>query len=148
MARNSDKTYQLWKRCRARCRSNFHQSKDYYEKDIKFNFSDDYLEFKEYVEALPNFGKEGYSLDRIDNDGNYEFGNLRWTTRTIQNVNQGLKHNNKTGYKDIHVRKNGNYRAKVVYNGRRLFDKTFKTLEEAVEARKEFITLNNLPHLL
>lgn len=148
MGKNSDKTYLLWKQCRQRCSEKFHQKQNYYDRGISFNF-ESFEDFKEYVESLDFYGEPGYTLDRIDNDDNYERGNLRWATRSTQSLNQGLKYNNKTGYKDIMKRKEyGTYRAKVRYNGKCIFDKTFKTLEEAVEARKRFIEVNNLPHSL
>lgn len=38
-----------------------------------------------YIEDLQSSYKEGLQLDRINNDGNYELSNIRWTTRS-QNI--------------------------------------------------------------
>ena len=42
-------------------------------------------------ELITNIGYRpsvGYSLDRINNDGHYEVGNIRWATREQQNANR------------------------------------------------------------
>jgi len=48
--------------------------------------------FFEYVSKLENYGREGYSLNRINNDGNYEPGNVEWADYKAQ---QNNKRNNR-----------------------------------------------------
>ena len=40
------------------------------------------------MSKLEHFGEEGYTLDRIDNNGNYEPDNLRWADKKTQNRNK------------------------------------------------------------
>ena len=48
------------------------------------NFSD----FYDDISDLSNFGRPGYSLDRIDNDGDYTLDNVRWATQQEQTNNR------------------------------------------------------------
>ncbi len=50
--------------------------------------------YLKYVNDLDNAYVDGYSIDRIDNDGNYEPGNIKWSTKVEQmnNKRQGNQH--------------------------------------------------------
>ena len=50
--------------------------------------SDEFHDFKTWYDYIGPRPGLGYSQDRIDNEGNYERGNIHWTTTKEQNNNQ------------------------------------------------------------
>ena len=106
------KYFNLWHGIKQRCfNRNLYAYKDYGGRGITVypEWIDNFQAFYDYVSKLEHFGEKGYSLDRIDNNGNYEPGNVRWANQKTQCRN---KRNN----------------ALVEYNGRKI------SLIEASEA--------------
>lgn len=48
---------------------------------------DSFEAFYKHVSILPNYGEKGYTLDRENNDGHYEPGNVKWSTAIEQHRN-------------------------------------------------------------
>ncbi len=81
--------YRLWLRIRKRCNNPAaHNYKHYGGRGIKVfePWVNDAEAFITWV--LENLGERppGHTLDRIDNDGHYEPGNLQWATMAEQNA--------------------------------------------------------------
>jgi len=72
-----------------------------YYKDRNIAVCDRWNEFENFYEDMGEV-PEGATLDRINNDGNYEPNNCRWTTHHIQSANTRLlRANNTSGYRGV-----------------------------------------------
>lgn len=83
--------YAVWSQMKDRCfnpNNKFYQRYGGREITVCEDWRYDFLTF--YRWAIHNGYKEGLTIDRIDNDDNYEPGNCRWATQEIQMQNTSL----------------------------------------------------------
>jgi len=85
-----DELYKLWGSIRNRVYNKNQDSYKYYgDRGIEFYWKDDPKGFIEYIkQELGPKPDPTMSIDRINNDGNYEPNNLRWATATQQANNK------------------------------------------------------------
>lgn len=78
--------YRAWRAMNNRCKPNYHAYKDYGGRGITVceRWSNSFENFLEDMGPRP----ENHSLDRIENDGNYEPSNCRWATIKEQQNNR------------------------------------------------------------
>jgi hypothetical protein len=83
--------FQKWRDMLCRCTSSSHRRyQDWGGRGIKV-CNEWFLSFDRYVKDIESLGPKpgpGYSIDRIDNDGNYELSNVRWASKKEQALNR------------------------------------------------------------
>jgi hypothetical protein len=87
----TDYRYNLWKSMKARCYNPRRNGFKYYGGrgiEVYEWWRSDFEAFARYLDEELGPRPEGCSLDRIDTDGNYEPGNIRWATALEQRHNR------------------------------------------------------------
>lgn len=134
--------YNIWRSIRQRCFNTNSQNYPHYgARGITMwgDWVNNFKAFHDYVSGLPNYGVPGLSLDRIENDGNYEPSNLRWATGSEQRINsRAILRGTITGHKNIRVSLN-KFRVALTRGGIKHDLGTFNTIDEAIMARDKFL---------
>ena len=88
---SKESIYKTWINIKSRCfNTHSERYKDHGGRGITMcdRWRNSFEAFYEDVSKLPNYGKEGYSINRIDNDGNYEPNNVEWADDITQANNK------------------------------------------------------------
>lgn len=123
--------YRIYKDITKRCyNSNSCHYKNYGARGIKMS-GEFFYSFKAFADYMGDRPGARYSIDRIDNDGNYERGNLRWATQRQQTLNRRPVKENPTGH--IGIQKRGNkYRGRFNYFYKKYNTAPFESIDNAI----------------
>ena len=87
----------LWNNINQRCNNPKSRSYKYYgARGIGVKFTS-FRDFYDYIANVLKIDPRGLTIDRINNDGNYEKGNIRFVTRAENNRNKRHKYSKDAG---------------------------------------------------
>ena len=141
---SNHKLYGVWNGIKKRCNNkNSKEYKNYGGRGIIMcdEWKDDFKSFYDW--ALSNGYDEKLTLDRKDNDGNYEPSNCRWETKIIQGRNQ-RKRQGSSEYRGVRLNKNGTWSSRIQVNGKRIRLGCYDCEIEAARVRDYHIKENKL----
>ena len=144
----SHRLYKTWISMIYRC-SNKKSTYYVYYGGRGISVCEEWLDIRNFIEWADLTYIEGYTLDRIDVNGNYEPSNCRWADNSTQILNRGIFKNNKSGFVGVGWHKRDSVWASNIYvNNKSKHIGYYETIEEAVQARDNYIIDNGLPHKL
>lgn len=136
--KNYKKEYTAWLGMKSRCYNKNDTDYDLYGgRGIKVcdRWKYSFANFLADIPAVPE-GKTYF--DKIDNNRNYEPGNVRWVDCSVSAYNRRVMKSNTTGYKGVGWhKKNKKYTAQITVNKKRIYLGSYYNIDDAIKARKD-----------
>lgn len=138
--------YEIWKAMKKRCLNPHDASyKNYGGRGIEV--AERWLKFSNFYADMGQRPSPELTIERKDNDGNYEPGNCKWATRYEQALNQRYRRVNSSGHRNITWHKQSKkWRVRVTREGRKTYLGRFDILINAIKARDDFLVRYNDTH--
>lgn len=97
-----------------------------------------WIEFANFLADMGGKPSPQHSLDRKNNDGDYELNNCRWATRLEQARNKRAQKRNRFGIIGVHwFKRTDRWTAHIGVSGRTIHLGYFEKIEDAIEARSQ-----------
>ena len=129
--------YRVWSSMKARCLNNKAQAFDNYG-GRGITVCKQWLKFENFIADMKERPSNKHTIERINNNGNYEPKNCIWATYIINIRNRRKSKNNTTGCSGVSWdKKMKRYRAVIIANYKKISLGCFKKLSDAIIARKD-----------
>ena len=127
--------YKAWAAMKQRCiNPNDNRYQSHGKRGI--SYCDDWEFFENFIRDMGLRTSNKHSLDRINNNGNYEKSNCRWATQSQQSINKRIAKNNTSGYKGVY-KKGNRWEVMIFLNKKRIYIGKYEKLQDAIISRKE-----------
>lgn len=141
---SNTRLYNIWCLMKTRCFNE--KSKSYINYGARgITICEEWLQFENFYQwAINNGYREDLTIERKNNDGNYEPSNCIWADLTTQMNNR--RNWGEVEYYGI-VKDNTGYRAQVTVNGKKVYiAHSINDIEYLVNERNKYIDQHNLPN--
>lgn len=149
---SSLKGYKRWEAMLSRCYKPSDKCYEVYGArgiSVQENWRTDPNAYLKYITNLPNAFKKGWTVDRADNNGNYEEGNLRWVSAKTQAENSTGGTRGKSKYKGVTWAKTqGKWMVRLMVSGKRKLIGYYSCEVEAAKSYDNYIDFIGMPDKL